>query len=130
MYYFLKDIFKSVSPLLKIFQSELDNLSNRCKNTERNSGNLFRLLTDVPGKLTLKFTVLKTVLNKRYLITDPFPVNELVKQLNETDIYDKINKLQKENKDLKEALNAYSNEISLMTKQGIVIVFFFKCYVF
>ena len=130
MYYFLKDIFKSVSPLLKIFQSELDNLSNRCKNTERNSGNLFRLLTDVPGKLTLKFTVLKTVLNKRYLITDPFPVIELVKQLNETDIYDKINKLQKENKDLKEALNAYSNEISLMTKQGIVIVFFFKCYVF
>lgn len=96
-----EDIFKSVSPLLKIFQSELDNLSNRCKNTERNSGNLFRLLTDVP---------------------DPFPVIELVKQLNETDIYDKINKLQKENKDLKEALNAYSNEISLMTKQDFFSV--------
>ncbi len=43
---------------------------------------------------------------------------ELVKQFNETDLYEQIQKLQHENKDLKEALNAYSSEISLMNKQG------------
>lgn len=91
-----EDILKTVSPYLNAFQLELDNFSNRCKTTETNSIDLFKLLTNVP---------------------DPFPVIELVHQFNETDVYEQIEKLQTENKDLKEALNAYSNEINLMTKQ-------------
>ncbi len=52
------------------------------------------------------------------ITTDPFPVIELSKEFNENDLNQQLQLLQKENKDLKATLNAYSNEISLMNKHG------------
>jgi homeobox protein cut-like len=86
-----------VSPTLKTYQAEIESLTKHCQDTENASIDLFKLIINVP---------------------DPFPVIELVRQFKETDIYDQIQKLQNENKHLKEALNAYSSEISLMNKQG------------
>lgn len=43
---------------------------------------------------------------------------ELSKELNENDLCQQLQYLQKENKDLKATLNAYSNEINLMNKHG------------
>ena len=43
---------------------------------------------------------------------------ELLKELNESDLLQQVQLLQKENKDIKATLIAYSNEISLMNKQG------------
>lgn len=91
-----EDVFKTVSSILKPMQLEIDNLSERCKSNESTCVDLFKLLTAVP---------------------DPFPVIEIFKELSDTDLSQQIQLLQKENKDLKATLNAYTNEINLMNKQ-------------
>lgn len=71
-----------MSPLLKLFQSEIDALARRCKSTETTCVDLFKLLTNVP---------------------DPFPVIESVKtNKSEIQLSKKILKLQNENKQLRE----------------------------
>lgn len=82
-----------MSPYLKAFQLDLDQFTDHCKTTETRRLDLLKFLTNVP---------------------DPFPVIELVRQC---DDFEQVAKLKTENKDLKEALNAYRNEISLMTNQ-------------
>ena len=84
---------------LKLFQNEIDNLSSRCKQSENKLVDLIQLLTNVP---------------------DPFPVIELVKQLaTENDLYKQIQTLQLENKDLRETLHAYKEEINLMNNKEV-----------
>lgn len=83
---------------LKLFQDEIDNLSTRCQQSENKLTDLIQLLTNVP---------------------DPFPAIELVKKLNENDLYKQIEKLQLENKNLKETLNAYSNELNLFNNREV-----------
>jgi len=50
-------------------------------------------------------------------VPDPFPVIEQHKDLNLT-----IQQLQIENKDLKETLTAYNNEINLMNNKEVIII--------
>jgi len=84
---------------LKLFQNEIDNLSTRCKQSENKLVDLIQLLTNVP---------------------DPFPVIDLVKQLaNENELYKQIQTLQLENKDLRETLHAYKEEINLMNNKEV-----------
>lgn len=50
---------------------------------------------------------------------DPFPVIELAKEQNNEFTY---KQLQIENKDLKETLNAYNNEINLMNNKEVTLL--------
>ncbi len=74
----------------------LDTFLAHYKTTQSKGVDLLKLLTNVP---------------------DPFPVIELVRQFNESEVYEQAYKLQAENRSLQENLNAYKYEISLMNKQ-------------
>jgi hypothetical protein len=52
-------------------------------------------------------------------VPDPFPVIELAKEQNNEFTY---KQLQIENKDLKETLNAYNNEINLMNNKEVTLL--------
>nr|XP_006812773.1 PREDICTED: protein CASP isoform X1 [Saccoglossus kowalevskii] len=93
-----EDIRKSVAPLLKSFQLEVDALSKRSKAAEAAFLSVYKKLIDVP---------------------DPVPVLEHAMQLQKK--MQRAQDLEIENQKLRETLNEYNNEFAEVKNQEVTI---------
>jgi hypothetical protein len=72
IYYLFQDIRKTVAPLLKSFQGEVDFLSKRSKAAEAAFLSIYKKLIDLPGRLIPFFTTFTGVEKKKILQTFDF----------------------------------------------------------
>ncbi|XP_076348050.1 homeobox protein cut-like 1 [Tachypleus tridentatus] len=93
-----EDIRKIVAPLLKSFQSEIDNLSKRSKAAEAAFLAVYKKLLEVP---------------------DPVPALELFQSAQQKAL--RVQDLEIENKQLRETLNDYNEEFKEVKNQGMTI---------
>lgn len=98
-----EDVLKTVSPNLNNLQTEIDNISKRCRTIERNHVELFELLVTVPNPLPILDLYQKQTNNNN---NNSESENGLIKRL------------ESENKRLREELDEANQKYKLHIKRG------------